>query len=150
MPQYQQSQEILQRRPSEEFSPTPNPEQIPRKRGYSSISGVGEFNSPYQNQQQRSASNWIPQEQPRSSISNSSYSTSAQLPGTTQLPTREQTYSPNMTVPQQKWVNAPDVSGSVEVVNHTSQPQSEDPVEYIDDSLLEKYVVAQNTRSLIY
>ncbi|TEY40873.1 hypothetical protein BOTCAL_0416g00050 [Botryotinia calthae] len=139
MPQYQQSQEILQRRPSEEFSPTPNPEQIPRKRGYSSISGVGEFNSPYQNQQQRSASNWIPQERPRSSISNSSYPTSAQLPGTTQLPTREQTYSPNMTVPQQKWVNAPDVSGSVEAVNHTSQPQSEDPVEYIDDSLLESY-----------
>ena len=146
MPQYQQSQEILQRRPSEEFSPTPNPEQIPRKRGYSSISGVGEFNSPYQNQQQRSASTWIPQEQPRSSISNSSYSTSAQLPGTTQLPTREQTYSPNMTVPQQKWVNAPDVSGSVEAVNHTSQPQSEDPVEYIDDSLLEKYVVTWNAR----
>ncbi|RAL67150.1 hypothetical protein DID88_007928 [Monilinia fructigena] len=100
---YQHAQEDLQRRPScseEFFSPTPNPEQINRKRDYGSISGSGEFVSPYQ--QQRSASNWLPQEpQPRSSISNSQYSTS--------LPTREQNYSPNLMVSQQKWLNAPDL-----------------------------------------
>ncbi|KAF7861969.1 hypothetical protein EAF04_007850 [Stromatinia cepivora] len=136
MPQYSHPQEILQRRPSEEFSPTPNPDQIPRKRGYSSISGSGEFVSPYQ--QQSMPPNWIPQEQqPRSSIPNPAYS--ARLPGSTQLPTREQNYSPNLMVSQQKWVNAPDVGSSGEAVNHTSQSHSEDAVEWIDDSLLESY-----------
>ncbi|ESZ89727.1 hypothetical protein SBOR_9890 [Sclerotinia borealis F-4128] len=133
--QYPQAQEILQR-PSEEFSPSPNPEQIPRKRGYSSVSGAGEFVSPYQ--QQRSASNWIPQDQqPRSSIPNPTYP--APLPGSTQLPTREQNYSPTAMVSQQKWVNAPDAGSSAEAVIHTSQSHGEDAVEWIDDSLLESY-----------
>ncbi|QSZ35944.1 hypothetical protein DSL72_007066 [Monilinia vaccinii-corymbosi] len=129
---YQHPQEDLQRRPScsEDFSPTPNPEQITRKRDYSSISGAGEFVSPYQ--QQRSASNWIPQEpQARSSISNSSYPTS--------VPTREQNYSPSMMVSQQKWLNAPDLANAVDAATHTSHPLGEDAVDWIDDSLLESY-----------
>lgn len=131
---YQHSQEDLQRRPScsEDFSPTPNPEQINRKRDYSSISGSGEFVSPYQ--QQRSASNWLPQEQqPRSSISNSQYPTS--------LPTREQNYSPNLMVSQQKWLNAPDVGNTVDAIPHASQTHGEDAVDWIDDSLLERYAI---------
>ncbi|KAB8294079.1 hypothetical protein EYC80_009533 [Monilinia laxa] len=129
---YQHPQEDLQRRPScsEEFSPTPNPEQINRKRDYSSISGSGEFVSPYQ--QQRSASNWLPQEQqPRSSIANSQYPTS--------LPTREQNYSPNLMVSQQKWLNAPDVGNTIDAIPHASQTHGEGAVDWIDDSLLESY-----------
>lgn len=141
MPQYSaHTQEILQRRPSEDFSPTPNPEQIPRKRGYSSISGAGEFVSPYQ--QQRSAPNWIPQEQqqpPRPAFPNSPYSTP--LPGSTQLPTRDQNQQPPPTmVTQQKWVVAPDVGSSVEAVPHTFQSHGEDSVGWIDDNLIEAYV----------
>lgn len=136
MPSYAHAQDDMQRRASEEFSPTPNPEQMNRKRDYSSMSGAGEFVSPYQ--QQRTAPNWLPQDQQhaRSSTSNSS-------PYSAPLPPRDLNYSPNLMAPQQKWMTAPDAGSAPDAITHVSQPHGEEIADWIDDKLLDRYAIIE-------
>ncbi|PQE17697.1 C6 finger domain-containing protein [Rutstroemia sp. NJR-2017a BVV2] len=138
----------MQRRPSEEFSPTPNPEHLVRKRGYSSISGsAGESNSPYP--PPRSASNWAPQDQPRpTNQSTPGFAPQQLVP--IPLP-RDTNYSPTNMASHQQWANAPDYTqnSSLDAVAHIAQSHNDQPIEWDENIVDSYYKYIHNTYPLL-
>ncbi|TVY37603.1 putative transcriptional regulatory protein [Lachnellula occidentalis] len=122
------------RRPSDEFSPTPNADGVQRKRTHSSISG--DFNSPYQNQRPPS---WAqPQQEHARQFSQQSpaYATPQSGPMF-----REPNYSPNGLAPTPQWRNAPDLqrqSNSFENVVSLEQGQVDQSLE-LTDTIIDQY-----------
>ncbi len=95
----------LQRRGSEDFSPPPSQENLPKKRTYSSVSG-SEFGTPYV--PPRSVSGWPAHESPRHVPHTSPSYSSIQLPPVTSQPFRDPNYSSNGLGPIPQWKTAPD------------------------------------------
>ncbi|KAF4631153.1 hypothetical protein G7Y89_g6986 [Cudoniella acicularis] len=133
------SENPMQRRASDEFSPPPNPEGGPRKRTYSSLST--EFSTPYQ--PQRPPSGWASQELPRHSTNASpAFTTPQPTPGPVHM-FREPNYSPNGLQPTPQWRKPPEVprpqSSSFEGMLPNDQSQLDHTPGW-DDALIEGYI----------
>jgi hypothetical protein len=131
----------LQRRESDEFSPPPNAETMPRKRTYSSVSG-GEFGTPYL--PQRPVSSWTAQDQPPRHLPHPSpsFSSSQPVSATPQL-FREPNYSPNGLQPLPLWRSPPESSQrpSSSFEGLTQEVVQVDHASDWDDAIVDGYVV---------
>jgi hypothetical protein len=131
----------LQRRESDEFSPPPSADTMPRKRTFSSVSG-GEFGTPYL--PQRPVSGWPPQDQPPRHLPQppQSFSPSQPASATPQL-FREPNYSPNGLQPLPQWRNPPESSQrpSSSFEGLTQESVQADHIPDWDESIVDGYVM---------